>query len=38
MVVAIEPGSYADVGVRVEQVVLVSDAGCEVLSTHSLAL
>jgi Xaa-Pro aminopeptidase len=38
MVVAIEPGSYAGIGVRVEQVVLVNDDGCEVLSTHSLAL
>ena len=38
MVLAIEPGSYAGIGVRVEQVVLVNDAGCEVLSTHSLAL
>ena len=38
MVVAIEPGSYAEVGVRVEQVVLVTEVGCEVLSRHSLAL
>lgn len=38
MVVAIEPGSYAGIGVRVEQIVLVNGAGCEVLSTHSLAL
>jgi Xaa-Pro aminopeptidase len=38
MVVAIEPGSYAGIGVRVEQIVLVNEAGCEVLSRHSLAL
>jgi Xaa-Pro aminopeptidase len=38
MVVAIEPGSYAGIGVRVEQVVLVNDVGCEILSTHSLVL
>jgi Xaa-Pro dipeptidase len=38
MVLAIEPGSYAEIGVRVEQVVLVNDAGCEVLSTHNLEL
>jgi Xaa-Pro dipeptidase len=38
MVVAIEPGSYAEVGVRVEQVVLVTEVGCEVFSKHSLAL
>ena len=39
MVLALEPGSYAgEVGVRVEQVVLVTDDGCEVLSGHDLAL
>jgi len=39
MVIALEPGSYGgDEGVRVEQVVLVTDGGCEVLSGHELAL
>ena len=38
MLVAIEPGSYADAGVRVEQVVLVTTDGCEVLSGHDLGL
>jgi Xaa-Pro dipeptidase len=39
MVVAFEPGSYGeDVGARVEQVVLVTNDGCEVLSQHSLDL
>jgi Xaa-Pro dipeptidase len=39
MVVAFEPGSYGDgEGVRVEQVVLVTPDGCEVLSGHELAL
>jgi Xaa-Pro aminopeptidase len=38
MVVALEPGSYADAGVRVEQVVLVTADGCEVLSEHELSL
>jgi Xaa-Pro dipeptidase len=39
MVVALEPGVYAPgEGVRVEQVVLVTDDGCEVLSGHSLEL
>ncbi len=39
MVVAFEPGSYGDgEGVRVEQVVLVTDDGCEILSGHSLDL
>jgi Xaa-Pro aminopeptidase len=38
MVVAIEPGTYADVGVRVEQVALVTELGCEVLSKHDLLL
>jgi Xaa-Pro aminopeptidase len=39
MVVAFEPGSYgAREGVRVEQVVLVTRDGCEVLSNHRLEL
>ncbi len=38
MVVAIEPGTYDGVGVRVEQVVLVTATGCEVLSGHELGL
>jgi Xaa-Pro aminopeptidase len=38
MVVAMEPGTYADAGVRVEQVVLVTPDGCEVLSGHDLGL
>ena len=39
MVVALEPGSYADGwGVRTEQVVLVTDTGHEVLSGHDLRL
>jgi Xaa-Pro dipeptidase len=39
MVVAFEPGSYGDgEGVRVEQVVVVTQDGCEVLSSHSLEL
>ena len=39
MVIALEPGSYGDgEGVRVEQIVLVTDDGCEVLSGHDLAL
>jgi Xaa-Pro dipeptidase len=39
MVVAFEPGSYGDgEGVRVEQVVLVTEDGCEVLSGHALEL
>ncbi len=38
MVVAIEPGTYAGAGVRVEQVVLVTADGCEVLSGHDLSL
>ena len=39
MVVAFEPGSYGDgEGVRVEQVVLVTGDGCEVLSGHRLEL
>lgn len=38
MIVAVEPGTYADAGVRVEQVALVTDLGCEVLSKHDLRL
>ena len=39
MVVALEPGVYADGrGVRCEQVAVVTDDGCEVLSGHELAL
>jgi len=39
MVVAFEPGNYGeDLGVRVEQIVLVTDDGCEALSQHSLDL
>jgi Xaa-Pro dipeptidase len=38
MVVAMEPGSYAGAGVRVEQVVLVTTDGCDVLSGHDLSL
>jgi Xaa-Pro aminopeptidase len=39
MIVALEPGSYGDGwGVRVEQVVLVTDGGHEVLSGHDLSL
>lgn len=39
MVIAFEPGSYGDgLGVRVEQVVLVIDDGCEVLSGHDIEL
>jgi Xaa-Pro aminopeptidase/Xaa-Pro dipeptidase len=39
MVVAFEPGSYGDdVGARVEQVVLVTEDGYDVLSGHSLDL
>jgi Xaa-Pro aminopeptidase len=39
MVVAFEPGSYGEgEGVRVEQVVLVTPDGCEVLSGHELTL
>lgn len=39
MVVAFEPGSYGGgEGVRVEQVVLVTQDGCEVLSSHRLDL
>lgn len=39
MVVALEPGTYADgFGIRVEQVVLVTAAGPEILSGHDLSL
>ncbi len=38
MVVALEPGTYGDAGVRLEQVVLVTAEGCEVLSGHDLDL
>ena len=38
MVVAIEPGTYENVGVRLERVVLVTAEGCEVLSGHDLSL
>jgi Xaa-Pro dipeptidase len=39
MVVALEPGVYtAGEGVRLEQVVLVTDDGCELLSGHALDL
>jgi Xaa-Pro dipeptidase len=39
MVVALEPAVYAGAeGVRVEQVVLVTDDGCELLSAHALEL
>lgn len=38
MVMAIEPGTYEGVGVRLEQVVLVTARGCEVLSSHDLSM
>ena len=38
MVVAVEPGTYQETGVRVEQVVLVTAGGCEILSGHELGL
>jgi Xaa-Pro aminopeptidase len=39
MVIALEPGTYGDDwGVRVEQLVLVTDGGCEALSRHDLSL
>ena len=39
MVIALEPGCYGDSwGVRVEQVVVVTEDDCDVLSSHDLAL
>jgi Xaa-Pro dipeptidase len=39
MIVALEPGFYPGPwGMRVERVALVTDTGCEVLSTHDLSL
>ena len=39
MVIALEPGAYGDGwGVRVEQVVVVTEDGAEVLSAHALEL
>ena len=39
MVLALEPGLYPPgFGVRVEQVLLVQEDGCETLSGHDLAL
>ncbi len=39
MVIAFEPGSYGDgQGVRLEQVVLITDDGCELLSGHDIEL
>lgn len=39
MVLALEPGVYdGDEGVRLEQVVVVTEDGCTILSTHSLEL
>jgi Xaa-Pro dipeptidase len=38
MIVAIEPGSYESAGVRLEQIVLVTAEGCDVLSSHDLSL
>ncbi|MGZ4431014.1 MAG: M24 family metallopeptidase [Gaiellales bacterium] len=39
MVVALEPGAYRDgVGLRLEQVAVVTEGGCRVLSRHSLDL
>ena len=38
MIVAVEPGTYADAGVRLEQILLVTADGCEVLSGHALDL
>ena len=37
--IALEPGAYGDGwGVRVEQVVVVTADGCDVLSGHDLSL
>jgi len=39
MVVALEPGTYPGPwGLRVERICLVTADGCEVLSTHEVAL
>jgi Xaa-Pro aminopeptidase len=39
MVIAVEPGTYGEGwGVRVEQLLLVTAEGCEVLSQHDLSL
>jgi Xaa-Pro aminopeptidase len=39
MVVALEPGTYPGPwGLRVERICLVTGDGCEVLSTHEVAL
>ncbi len=39
MVLALEPGVYDDdEGIRLEQVVVVTEDGCKILSTHSLEL
>ncbi|HET6173156.1 MAG TPA: Xaa-Pro peptidase family protein [Gaiellales bacterium] len=39
MVVALEPGAYPGPwGLRVERVALVTETGCEILSTHDLSL
>ena len=39
MVIALEPGGYPGPwGLRVERVVVVTDGGCETLSTHDLSL
>jgi Xaa-Pro aminopeptidase len=39
MVLALEPGVYDDAeGVRLEQVVVVTEDGCTILSNHSLEL
>lgn len=38
MVIAVEPGTYDGVGVRVEHVMVVTSKGCDVLSGHALGL
>jgi Xaa-Pro aminopeptidase len=39
MVIALEPGLYeGDVGIRLEQIMIVTADGCEVLSQHALEL